>query len=1188
MAIQSGDVKLLKSSVMSDVPEGGGAPSGTVIADGVSNTIFPDVSELDRAGGRVNLRKVFAKVDTDDVDTYMGANVIVAEPPEDPRVSVTLFSTGSTFDERDQAKSRIESYLNAGSEWGGFLLENHLAGQRVIQLLQRPNSVLPSVGATFVLVGNEGLSTAYEQYVRITSVASDERTFTYIGSGGAPVDYAASVVTLGISDSLRYDFAGSPANRLFARTTTSAKVRDTVVADAGTYVGVVPLTAAATLGDLTISAESIYTQLVPSAQTETPITLSKPYSAAGLPAPGASAITYTFAGDWTPSTSLSLPGGCRPKSLTITVLGLTITDDGGVLKTDDAQLGTIDYANGVLTLASTTLNGAKSITYTPAAQILRAPQSSEIAVTALSQSMSYVGVIDPVPQPGTLSVSFMAQGRWYTLSDPGNGTLRGADIGFGAGTVNTDSGSFVVTLGALPDVGSSIILTWNVPTQETSQPGQTLKARQRISLTPPAGESVQPGSLSVTWVQDGAKTATVSSAGVVSGDATGVLRASANELEFAPNIFPAVGAELTITYSSGAKTEDSFAHPSRDGTGKVPVTASLGTIQPGSLEVEWNTLTDVSVLGLYTNAQLSEMGVALVDPTQYARDDGAGNIVLNGANIGTVVYATGVVTFMPDSVIKIPRPNYVRGHSAVSQLYRMNYSGMSYVSAATLYPNDTSGYVKLRYNSAAGANAQTQTVTFSPSLDLLPEVGAKVVPGSVVLVPSGGAPWGDSGTGLLREFTTDGWMARGTINYLTGSVALSTWVAGETNVVERSSCVTTVGENISSEFVFRTAAAPLRSSSLTLQYSRASGGVQTVTADSTGAISAPGVDGRVDYDTGVVRLRFGAKVVAAGNEAEPWFDAANVDGDGNIWKPAPVMSSTVQYTAVAYSYLPLDASIIGLDPVRLPNDGRVPIFRSGGFAVVGHTAALTATVSNAQTIDCARVRLSRVRVIGANGVVINTGYTTDLEAGTVTFTDVAGYSQPVTIEHRIEDMAVVREALINGQLSFTRPLTHDYPVGSYVSSALVAGDKFARTSIVFDQATWTNVWSDEAIGSPATATFNDVAYPIAVTNRGALTERWAVRFTNSTSFEVIGENVGVIATGNTSTDCAPLNPNTSAPYFELPALGWGGGWGTGNVLRFNTIGAEFPVWVVRTVQQGPETVPDDQFTILIRGDVDTP
>lgn len=206
------------------------------------------------------------------------------------------------------------------------------------------------------------------------------------------------------------------------------------------------------------------------------------------------------------------------------------------------------------------------------------------------------------------------------------------------------------------------------------------------------------------------------------------------------------------------------------------------------------------------------------------------------------------------------------------------------------------------------------------------------------------------------------------------------------------------------------------------------------------------------------------------------------------------------------------------------------------------------------------------------------------------------YSQPVTIEHRIEDMAVVRDVQINGEISFTRPLTHAYPLaspgapvsGSFVSSALVAGDLFARVNLVFDQSTWNGSWSDELIGSAATATFNHTQYPITVTNRGALTERWVVRMTNSTSFEVIGENVGVIATGNTSADCAPNNPATGVPYFRLPALGWGNGWATGNVLRFNTIGSQFPVWVVRTVQQGPESVPDDHFTLLIRGDVDTP
>lgn len=1186
MPIQSGDVKLLKSAVMADVPEGGGAPTGNTIADGVSNAIFPDISELDRAGGRVNLRKTFVSVQTDDTDTYFGANVIVAEPPKDARVSVTLFSTERTFDTREQAQLRIEAYLNKGPEWAGYLFENHIAGQRVIQLFQRTTDTVPNVGQTLVLIENEGQPTQKEQYVRATAVSVVERTFTYDGDK----DYKAAVVTVDISDALRYDFTGSPASRTFTRAANGTKVRDTVVADAGTYVGVVPLTQAAAVGDFTIKGASIYTQLVPSAQTETPISFVPPYAAAGLPVPGAVAVSYTANHAWTPSIKFNLPGGCLPGSLTLQTDGITIFDDAGLLKTASGTIGTIDYANGILALNSDSMSNAKAVTYTPAALILRAPQSSEVPVTPESRSQSYVGTVTPVPQPGTLSISYMAQGRWYVLSDAGNGTLKGLDASYGAGTVNRNTGAFVVTLGALPDVGSSLILTWNVPTQETQQPQTTLKASQTLALSPPEGKAVQPGSLTVTWEHNGTKTATAVTSGVLSGAATGVLSIGSNRLELAPNVLPSVGTQLTVSYVAGPKQEDAFAHPSRNGSGLVPVTATLGSIEPGSLEVEWNTLTDTSVLGAYTLAQLLEMGVqaAWRDPTQIARDDGNGHVVLNGSSIGTVDYATGQVTFNPDVTVRIPRPVYTAAPINGTGRWRLNYRGLAYVDAPSLYPNDESGYVKLRYNSAGSTSSLTETFQFTPSFKLVPGVNAQIVPGTVVLTLPGAQPWGDNGQGTLREFTSSGWVTRGTINYLSGDVALNSWTDGATNAIGRASCVTTVGENVSSEYVFRTGAAPLRPGSLSIQYARAVGGTQTVTAGIDGKIEATGITGSVDYENGLVRVRFGTFVLAAGNEGEPWYAADRVSSDGKIFRPEPVAASTVRYSAVAYSYLPLDADLLGIDPVRLPSDGRVPIFRPGGFAVVGNTGKITASVTNGQTINCGRVRLSRVRVVGHDGTVINTGYTTDLEAGTVSFTDVAGYSQPATVEHRVEDMAVVRDVQINGEISFTRALTHEYPVGSYVSSALIAGDLFARVSLVFDQATWNGAWSDALSGSAATATFNNTQYPIRVTNRGAVTERWVVRFTNSTAFEVIGENVGVIATGNTSTDCAPNNPATGVPYFHLPALGWGSGWATGNVLRFNTIGAQFPVWVVRTVQQGPESVPDDNFTLLIRGDVDTP
>ena len=444
---------------------------------------------------------------------------------------------------------------------------------------------------------------------------------------------------------------------------------------------------------------------------------------------------------------------------------------------------------------------------------------------------------------------------------------------------------------------------------------------------------------------------------------------------------------------------------------------------------------------------------------------------------------------------------------------------------------------------------------------------------------------------LLKDVSpsTGGGTPAGSVSGALGQVSIGLWETGASPTVSdwrgliAPPSVGSEAPFTAFKSTFRTASSPLRPASVSVLGTMQDGTAFNVTADTAGKIDGTRVKGRVDYQYGLVELYF---VNPAGNPALN-VDLTFLGISGLSTTPADlVMLSTLRYNAVAYSYLPLDADLLGIDPVRLPSDGRVPIFRAGGFAVVGHTGKITATVNNAQTIDCARVRLSRVRLVGFDGSVINTGYTTDLEAGTVTFTNVTGYSQPVTIEHRIEDMAVVREAQISGEVTFTRALTHDYPLGSFLSSALVAGDLKSRVSVLFDQTTWTSVWQDSAIGSIATGTFNDVLAPIVVTNIGAVTERWALIFTNTTTYNVTGEHVGVIGTGTINADLTPINPATSQPYFTVPALGWGLGWATGNVLRFNTIGAMTPVWVVRTVQQGPNTGIEHSFTLLSRGDVD--
>jgi hypothetical protein len=805
----------------------------------------------------------------------------------------------------------------------------------------------------------------------------------------------------------------------------------------------------------------------------------------------------------------------------------------------------------------------------------------------------------PSPSPGTIQVSYRAQGKWYDLRDNGAGVLKGASPEYGVGTVSYTTGTVAVTLGALPDVGSEIVYAWGGKANYFNRSGG--------SIAPPAvafqlsNAGVTPGSVSITWNDGTARTATDDGKGAISGHASGTINYQTGLIQITPAVLPAGGQTYSVAYTWGPPNEEAFPAPLRNGDGSIDLEVEFDGLIPGTVELEWNLLIDLYEYISTTPAELQL--IRQIDPIKIVKDDGLG--VLRdpqGTAFGSVNYSTGVIHFLPDTTVRIPVARYSvtrigwtrNANNALVPVYRNLFSHWEYITAGASMPIDESGWAKVRFRAAGTSNAVNEGFTAGAlAIDLTPSFAENIVPGSINFT-LGGKTYFDRLGSLYYDLNpvTGAATLAGNINYANGAASITAWVPAASNVVGLRSLLTTLDGTPVDEVTFRVPASPVRPSSLQLLATRLSGGTINVNANNNGEITGTDVVGTIDYETGVVRVRFGSWVVAAGNEGKSWYDpdaVITIDGVAKIFKPVPVFADTIKYNAVAYSYLPLDADIIGLDPVRLPQDGRVPIFRAGDFAVIGHTATVgPLTATSGQVVDCGRERLSRVRVLDGNGDVVTTDYTVDLEAGTVTFGVVTGLVQPLTVEHRIEDMAQVSDVQISGRLAFTRQITHDYPVGSHVSSALVSGDLRAYVSNLFDQATWNGTFLDAISGSAATATYNDVLAPIVVTNAGAITERWAIQFTNATSFNVIGEHVGVIATGTTGSNIAPINPATGKPYFTLAAIGWGSGWATGNVLRFNTTGALFPVWVVRTIQQGPETVTNDAFTLLVRGDVDRP
>lgn len=1200
MAILSGDIKLVASQVMDDVPEGGGAPTATILVDGASNQVFPDISELDRAGGRVSLRKIFATVDTLDTDTYLGANIIVAKAPVDPNVSVTLFTTEETFDVRSDAKNRIESYLAPGPEWGGFLFENHILGQSSLQIMQRVGSKLPDVGRTFILSKNETLATAFSQYVRVTEVSSEVRTFTYDGDK----DYPALIVTLSLSDKLRSDYSGTPANRIFARGGNATIFRDTVVADAATYFGISPLTVAVAVGDIKAKAASMFTQLVPSAQTEIPILNA---NAAGQTealidaATGLSNITTSV--PFSPSQSIYLGNAVFPGSLSIAVSGVPLTDNAGQILADTTAIGTIDYARGVLNFSATSpsYTGSKTISFKPAGVPLQLSDSAAIDVTQSSRAFNYAMTVVPPPAPGTARVSYRSNGAWYDLVDNGSGQLRGSDSAFGVGTVSYISGTVAVTLGALPDEGTQIILNWGARVNyfnRSNIPLPLLKSKIQLAQV-----GVSPGSFTLSWMEGvTARTSTDNSNGVLTGNASGTINYRTGEVEFNSAVLPSGGQQFTATYLYGPPTSQTFPAPLRTvGTGAIDLALSKTNIKPGSFQMTWNVLIENYDVISTTPAEMQVR--PRTDPYKIVRDDGLG--VLRdtlGASFGTINYTNGTFSFQPDIIISIPYPRYTVvpigflagsnvGANAVP-VYRNTFSHFDYISAAAIFPLDESAFVKVEYRSNETSASTSNVFTIGAlTFDITNQYSENIVPGSVNFTLGGNSYFDRLGQLFYQlDPATGSAILAGTVNYQSGETLVNAWNPSASSSMSLKSLLTTMDGRPVDEATFRVPVAPVRPGSFQLLATNLTGGTVNITAGADGVITGTNVMGKINYQTGVVRVRFGAMVVAAGNEAKIWYKVEAIQSDGKIFRPYPVFANTIMYNAVSFTYLPLDADLLGIDPVRLPQDGKVPIFRKGGFVVIGNTqTTVPATAVNAGVVNTGRTRLSRVKVIGNDGSTIASGFTQDLEAGTVTFTNVAGYSQPVKVEHRIEDMLRLSDVQINGELSFTRAATHAYPIGSQVSSALIADNLKARVSFLFDQGTWdSTTFIDQVVGAAAAGTYNTIGSPVQVTNRGAVSERWALRFTSATAFQIIGQHVGVISVSTINETTAPINPATGTPYFTILATGWGTGWSVGNILRLTTVGATFPLWVVRTVQQGAESVQDDSFTMLVRGDVNAP
>lgn len=636
MPIETNNLVLYKSERLTDTTDGGGKYSGQVVTDGESNNLFPDVSELDRTMGRVSLRKIFPAINNNDTESLMGSTVFVSKNPDDPNVSALLFSTESHIDVRSSAANRVENYLAKGGQIAGTPLDTLWQGMKVIQVAMFKTDTESSVGDTIVLVSNEGLSTEFEQYVRLTKVETRLATMMVDCS---QVEYKLG--TYSINDPLERDFIGLSASQWYKGSKSPTIIRDTIVADTGKYYASVKIADDVAVNSFTIQAASIFSQLIPSSQTETPlIDLNALSENVALVAGNSGTITAPFTTTVNTSQSLYIGSSVLPGSIAFTLFGQTISDNGSTLRTlSGTQIGTIDYQTGHIVWTNAIGTGTVSIniTFKPAAMPTQPFESYALPVTANNQGTNWTGVLLPIPAPGALSVSFMAQGKFYTLKDNGTGRLVGASESIGTGSINYQTGSWLLTTGALPDVGTPILLLWGTPIATF--------ARANLPVLPAAIEfdlgqvAIAASSVSVTWLLDGvSKTASSNAQGQFTGDATGSINYATGIGKLIPNKLPQKNAAFNFVFNYGDPKTQTVSAVTPNLSQKLTFNIGTGSaIQPNSVELQIPVSSSVGSTVFQT--------VTLFD---VPLNSTIGNLVDRLGNVqGSITYATGAVEVTP-------------------------------------------------------------------------------------------------------------------------------------------------------------------------------------------------------------------------------------------------------------------------------------------------------------------------------------------------------------------------------------------------------------------------------------------------------------------------------------------------------------------------------------------------------------
>jgi len=1140
MAITTNDIKVYKSERMTDDDNGGGQITGDEVTCGQLNNVFPNISRMDRLYGRTQFRKIFPKIISQDTDTYSGAHFIISDPPDDENVNIIMFDNGTPTDERSDMISFFESYFTSGISAGTATLAYEAELGTEILIFEIAN-----VDRYFVYrIDAYGVG----HYIW----EGDTITYTLNVNAGDVIYIGTEYLMISKTETIKEDIVNIPNSREYYK---KYKV----------------------------------------------LTLTKPTTE--VHAVGSVAYTRQINTDWHCYGTMRLSQDVSIGDYNLPVVSEKIT----VMPTIE-QIITISSSSSQMP-DSVIVNGLTvgEPPYTYIIDGVLQPYIGEYELVDPGATMYVYTVQRPPIVEGSVIIYFRNNGSWSQAVDDGASAIQG----FATGSVEYADGVITIAPDSVPDENTHILFFY-----------RTEKSYKEYVNIPVGDPGAPPLSLNFT------QTDLVESSVFIEmdlEDSFGEIKTFSFVDDGQGNIVANTRYFLDMTPDFSGATYDgmniatisSLAH----GNGRFWLPNSRWVSQYISMDcVEWEYESE-NPGGSIVNGRMGFCPFISYETMFYV-----------GENSNNGDYRVLRKADITDSwhTVTLPNTNHRCdvAHLAVGQGIWVIVT--MHDSQIPIFSTDDG----LTFSEAASGATPMRRVCAGLDKDS----AARMFIGS--------------GTNTYKSYDGDTWAVINEAS--TGATCIeidyaifqNTWIVATATSLMRSTDGGETWGNIANSIEEQV---PEILGKNICDIACSPDGKWVVTYDFTGedrcfcAISGNNGDNWVAYEPdfgdwgdlnkfcggfyvaydmdhqkfGLVMREYGSNSHLRSNSCDvvAYFtiEAGTIDyeaGTAQITLNTDYVYETILATYfMTYHFLndfciiiecvpPIIADTLSISATKASDGTTMTISEVGGASVGDGTMTINHEhgyafgtfnepyIPDTITTSCQGSAIFHPQYDEYDtGRMPVDGLVPACKSGdTIIISD--GVNTDFAIVTKVTNQLLT--IAVDGGLS------HNYSAGTLISAAVVVGDLQALENTYFSESIWPGGWYDEMQGVPADGSWDSTNYPATVTNKGAITEKWAITVTQAAPtvlVQVEGENVGIVLTDFDihSGALEPINPaQTPEPYFSVPAAAWSavGTHQVDNVYRFNTTGTERPLWLCRSINARASDVTSDSTTLEIRGDVD--